>query len=164
MFILAIDDGAVADVDVVDALQSFDALGLDACLAVITYHIVDVDILELRCPLAVSISKYWDSAIIASLSVDIVALKGNGLARNVVHHDVADIEGFRSSASSQRTLESQTDISAAESVVSDYDSPDATGNLAAQHKATMGVVHGIVHDYHVFTSCNVASFGGLVAL
>lgn len=54
-----IDDGAVADVDILDALQTLDTFGFDGCLAVVAHHATDVDVLELGRPLAVGHCEHW---------------------------------------------------------------------------------------------------------
>ncbi len=47
--VLAVDEGGVADVDVVDAVESLDSAGLDGSLDSLASDAVDVDALELRC-------------------------------------------------------------------------------------------------------------------
>ena len=91
-------------------------------------------------------------------------MEDNGFSSDIVHHDVADIEGFCLAASAQSALETQTYVSTAEGVVPHHDASDATSNLATQHKTTVCVVHGVVHHYHILASSNAVVFRRLVAL
>ena len=59
LLIFMIDDGAVADVDFLDALQTLDTFGFDGRLAVVAHHATDVDVLELGRPLAVGLCEHW---------------------------------------------------------------------------------------------------------
>ena len=90
--------------------------------------------------------------------VAVVTLEHYRLLGYVAHYDVLYVYLLRLAASAQSAFESQSCVCAAVTVFPHHHAPYATGGVAAQHKAAMGVIHRVVFHYYVLATVGWSLF------
>ena len=128
--------------------HAFFAMSSNTCFTTSYYDIFHVDVSKVRCKLNFG---RLSAFLSTNMVIKIGCLEYNGLIIDVSHVDIAHVDIFCSTTTTNRTLEAKSCVSARESIIVYVDILHSTRELTSDNETTVSMVNDIILYVDVLT-------------